>query len=388
MGINRFILFWNDAVDTFQTYTAVLIIGGGIVAIFCILLFSIIKLRKINAMLAITMSTLLCCFLMVPIISSFNYYVDKKVGGSIIDEAKAEVRAARAEAERIRAQQTIRELERDRIENQITIGKQTLEIEALNDNILLLRNASISMQSFSQILEIALLKTELNQTRVWKNYLGAFENGWGLRANYYNDEALIINTYNIIAKFGVDFNEIKVVRLDDNIIAVSGIRPTFIGTERNIKDTIVKEIRRVNFKRGVLDSVDTRYDSTNRGLADQREQQYDREFQQQLSRGLELGFMNDAVVQLAQNFITVILAPLYRTIRFTDTVLPNALPIMNFIQNELEEREGRKIRLLEINENLLFANESMADEVATIESTYDLESLPDLLADPDMEESD
>jgi hypothetical protein len=257
-------------------------------------------------------------------------------------------------------------LEREKLENQITIAKQSLEIEILNDNIKLLENAEISMQSFQKILEIALLQTNLKQTMVRKEPLTAFETGWGIRANYYNDEALVVITHDILAKFGVDLNEVKVSELDGNTIVVSGIIPKFIGTSRNVSDIILKEYRRVNYKKGVVSSIDTRYDSSSINLVDRKASTYEAEFQRKLSEGLELGFMNDAVVQLAKNFITVMLAPVYQNIKFAEKEQPEALPLMKHLQKELEENQNRKIELLEINENLLFINNNVDKEVAEI----------------------
>jgi hypothetical protein len=166
-------------------------------------------------------------------------------------------------------------------------------------------------------------------------------------------------THDIEAKFGVDLNEVKVSKLDGNTVAVSGIIPKFIGTSRNVSDQIVKEYRRVNYKKGEVSSVDTKLDSSSMNSVDRKANEYESEFQRKLSEGLELGFMNDAVVQLGQNFIKVMLAPVYRNIKFTKEELPDALPLMKHLQKELEENQHRKIELLEINENLLLVNNNV-----------------------------
>jgi hypothetical protein len=357
-------------VNTVQSATAVLVIAGGLVCIFAVVFFAMFKIRK-NSYLAIMLSTVVSCLLMVPIISSFNNLVDIKIKGYIIDEGMAEIQTQRVEAARLKAENKIRELEKEKLENQITMAKQSIEIEALNDNIKLLENAGISMQSFQKILEVALLQTNLKQTLVRKEPLTAMEEGWGLRADYYNDETLVVITHDILAKFGVDLNVVKVSKLDGNTIIVSGIIPKFIGTSRNVSDTILKEYRRVNYKNGEVSSVDTRYDSSSIAKVDRKANVYESDFQRKLSEGLELGFMNDAVVQLAKNFITVMLAPVYRNIKFTEDEQPEALPLIKHLQKELEENQNRKIELLEINENLLFANTNADKEVTKIEEEHD-----------------
>jgi hypothetical protein len=369
MGIYN---FWYGMVDKVQSMTAGLVIGICITGIIGILLLSILKIQKKNVILAVIVPTIVSCFLMVPFISSFNYIVDKKVGGSIIDEAKAEIKAQRAEASRLIAENRVKMLEREKLENQITISLQTLEIQALNDNIKLLENTQLSMQSFQKILQVALLQTNINQTMVRKDDLSPRQQGWGLLADFYNDEILVILTHDISAKFGVDLTEIKLVKLDGNNVVVSGIRPKFIGADRNKTDPILKEVRRVNYKKGEVASVRVESNSQNLNIADRYARMYEDQFQTKLSEGLELGFMNDAVVQLAQNFITVMLAPLYRNIRFTDTEQVGSLPLMQHIQKELEENYNRKIELLDINENLLVVNQKTDAVITVIENEYDL----------------
>jgi hypothetical protein len=354
-------------VDAVKTATVVLVIGGGFAGIFAIVLFSIFKIRKINANLAIMVSTLLSCFLMVPVISAFNNLVDIRVEGSIVDEGKAEIQAQRAELERLKAENRVKMLERERLDNQITIAKQSIEIEALNDNIKLLEHAELSMQSFQRILQIALLQTNLKQTLVRKEHLTPFESGWGFKADYFNDEILVILTHDINAKFGVDLNEIKIVKLDGNNVIVSGIRPKYIGSDRYITDIPVKEVRRVNYKKGIVASIRIENNPESLNKADKYAKEYEDDFQRKLSEGLELGFMNDAVVQLAQNFLTVMLAPLYKNIRFTDAEQPGALPLMEYLQKELKDNQNRKIELLETNEDLLLVNEKNETEAVEIE---------------------
>jgi len=364
--------FWYGMVDKFQSWTAGLVIGICIIGIFGIMLFSILRLQKKNAILSIITPVIVSCFLMVPLISSFNYIVDKKVGGAIIDEAKAEIKEQRAEAARLKAENKVKMLEREKLENEITISKQTIEIQSLNDNIKLLENTQLSMQSFQKILQVALLETNIKQTMVKKESLNPFEKGWGLRADFYNDEVLVILTHDINAKFGVDLAQIKVDKQDGNNVIVSGIRPKYIGADRNKTDPILKEVRRVRYKLGEVASVTVENSAQNLNLADRKARTYESEFQTKLSEGLELGFMNDAVVQLAQNFITVMLAPLYRNIRFTDDERPGALPLMQHIQKELEENHNQKIKLLEINDNLLLANKNVDTEVTELENKYNL----------------
>ena len=162
----NFLNGWYGMVNTVKSVTAVLVIAGGLAGIFAIVFFSIFKIRKINANLAIMASTILSCFFMVPVISAFNNLVDLSVKGAIIKEGKAEIKAK------------VKALEKEKLENQITIAKQSIQIEALNDDIKLLENAQLSVQSFEKILELALLQTDIQQTLVRKESLSELSGGW------------------------------------------------------------------------------------------------------------------------------------------------------------------------------------------------------------------
>jgi len=300
---------------------------------------------------------------MIPVISSFNYLVKSKIEGAAFEEESDRLAL-------IRAQNRVSQLEKEMLENQIAIAKQSIEIGALNDNIKLLESAQLSMQSFEKILELALLQTNLKQTQVRKEPLNQDEfvrRGLGLRADYYYDEILVVQTHDINAKFGIDLNKIKISKTDEDTVIVSGISPKFIGTDKNITDTILKEIRTNNIKNGVLSSVDTKYNAQGISLANTYADNFAREFQTRLSSGQELNFIDAAVIQLAQNFIRVMLAPLYSDIRFDDNERTDALPIMEHFRTEIKNNNDKRTELLETNEKLLMSVLGLEDQVAEIE---------------------
>jgi hypothetical protein len=109
-------------------------------------------------------------------------------------------------------------------------------------------------------------------------------------------------------------------------------------------------------------------------LADNYAKTYETEFQTRLKEGLELGFMNDAVVKLAENFIRVIFAPIYKEIKFdNNSERAGALPLMEYLQKESEDSRRRKNELLEINESLILTNEKLGTEVIKIETEQSLD---------------
>jgi len=382
MVFGRLSQFWYGVSNTIQSVTAVIIIIGGILCILGVMLFSSIVLKKIIRNWAIAVSVVLSCILMFPIISSANNYVKLRVEGTIIDETKAEIRAQNAEAARLRAENQVKALESESLENQNTIERQTIEVQRLNESIKQLESTQLSMQSFQRILELALLETNLKQTMVRKDRIGDVR-GLGL-LGYNWDEVLVIINHDITAKFGIDLNEVRVARLNENTVVVSGIRSKYIGTSRYMPETILSEMRRVDSQGGILrggsidggaiNSVRVYDDRDNIRRAAQLTDEFRTGFQRRLSDGLELGFMDDAVTQLAQNFMRVMLAPLYgNNIRFDNAQRPDALPIMEYLERELRETNALVTELNEANNNLLRANEQLQNEIKAIENSVSME---------------
>jgi len=334
--------FWYGMLNTIKSATAVLVIASGFIGIITILFFSLLKIKKTN--LAIIISTLLSCVLMIPTISAFNNLVDirmKEIRRNEFETGMDDIRRQKIEnSSLILAEKTLLDmsttavrlisLEVEKLNTQIIKTRQSIEIKALNDNIKLLEHAQLSVQSFQKILELALLQTELKRTVVKKEPIGRLEEGWGIRANYYYDEILIVLTHDIIAKFGV-----------------------------NIYSTLVSEIRRVNYKFGAVDSVVILKDRNQEAIT--RERSYQNELQTRLNQ--EFDFMDDTVVQLAKNFIGVILKPLYQdNIIFDDIVRPDALPLMEYLREEAKTNERLRKALTvqeETEQNIFYAEDDI-----------------------------
>jgi len=348
-----FMNFWYKTVDSLKSITPMLVIAGAFAGIFITLCFSIFRLGKKHHYLAIIFSTIVSCVLMVPVITAFNNLVLLRIEGTIIDEGKAEIRAQRAEVERLIAENKVKLLEREKLDNEITIAKQSIEIEALNASNMLLERARLSMQSFQQIAELALTQANLSQTLVRKEPITPIETGWGLLADYYYDEALVIIVHDINAKFGVDLKEVKIAKAMNNSVVVSGIRPKFIGANQNESKTLVKEIRRVDNKFGAPYRVRIKDQRQDAILADIKAEQYELEFQKKLSEGMEMSFMDNTIVQLAQNFIKIVLAPIYSNIVFNNAEAPGALPLLDYLTKEINENNEEKYKLLQANEQFI-----------------------------------
>ena len=363
----KFLEFIADA-------SPVLIIAVSFAVIVFILYLAIMKIQ--HRVAGILVSTFLCCIFTVPIVTAVNNIVARQAGKSIIDENNAEIRMLRAQAATARAENQVRMLEKEKLEHQVALAKQSIEIETLYDNIKLLENAQLSMQSFEKILELALLQTNFKQSLVRKERISDVNEGWGFKADLYYDEILVIIAHDIVAKFGVDLAKIKIAKIDGNTVVVSGIAPMFVGAPINVTDYILSEIRRIDLKEiAKSGEYNTRKvevfktpEAINRATA--KAQEYAADFQRNLKQ--EFGFMDDAIIQLAQNFIKVILAPVYRSIRFDDVDRPDALPLMDYLKKELNDNKGRQSELIDTNEDLLSMILHLEKETAELEAEFAL----------------
>ncbi len=76
--------------------------------------------------------------------------------------------------------------------------------------------------------------------------------------------------------------------------------------------------------------------------------------------------MDTAVIQLAQNFIKVMFAPLYKNISFEDKDRPNSLPIMEHLRKELADVDKQIKKLNDDDKTLTFDNEKFDTDVDEI----------------------
>ena len=365
------------ALNMFKSVTAGLVILLGLVGICVVIFLSITKFKKINPKLAIVLSTLFSCFLMVPIISVFNNYVEIKIEGEFIDELEVKLKEERAELVtqaselvQFQAKNRIKSLENEILNNQKTIAEQAIKIEALHDKANMFENAQLSMQSFQQILEIALLEVELKQVLARKDPISEIKSHWLPPFRNYRDEVLVVIEHDITAKFGVDLNEVKIATMFGNIAVISGIQPKYIGAFNNLPEFRVEEIRRNEFNGdGTIHHVDMQNDRKQEGI--NRAENYEKNFQNKLRE--ELSFMDSGVAKLAEEHIKIMLDSLrFTEIKFDNANRPNALPLMEYLKGELKEYEEQITNMNDSNANLVLENIRLESEIRKIEIENDL----------------
>ena len=360
MSVSMFFYRVQDKVSMTMSF---FVMAACIIGIVLVLFFASTKLRKINAVLAIVLSTALSCILMIPLMTAFNSFVNKKVVNEVTDSQLAEIEARKAQIKLLAANQELKEKEKEILDNKINMQKQSIEISGLEDSLRVLQNTQLNMQSFKEILELGLLEANLKQTNLYRKQLSGISTGMGLKADQYYDEGLVILTHDI------DLKKIKITVSKDfpNILWIKDIQPKFLGASKNKHVKEVAEIRRVDIKNNIKT-----YNILNGQSEVKKANQYadlcEQEYQTRLSQGLETNFMNDAILKLAENFIKLILSPLKKEIRFDSGLDGDTMSLEDYIETELKEIQAKRLELEDSNKTFDAETQTKEKELENLKS--------------------
>lgn len=353
MGFFKSIInFFSEMKDSVLQGSMIAIFAVSILLIVGFLVFFIKRALKENCekcILPITLMTLFTCIFMIPASLSITTLVKMNVRNEIKNLTENELNALQLEVKN-------KQLERDKLEKENKIMNQELEMNSLKKQVNLLKASQVSAIQFQKIAEIALIKTNIQQTKVWHKQISDTQQGWGLKADWYADGVLVVNTYDIDAKFGIDFNKICIKKLSDNKIQVAGIKPTYIGASKNTKESEVKEIRRYDYdKNGILKNITVKMDTASLNLADSYAEQFENEYQSSIANMDNWTYLTDAIVSLGQNFVKLIFAPVYSEIEFIDTGDEGFLPMKNYIEIEIESNTKKSEELSNVLDEVIKA---------------------------------
>ena len=317
--------FYNMLDSIQQTLAQGIMIAIFILSILCIIFIIFITIKTLRekqmqaAVYPALIAILLSCILMIPVTLSFNKFI--KIG--LIQLKKEELSKIVLEIEN-------KQLKNDNLKKEISNN-------SLQKQLNLLKASQISAMQFKKIVELALIETNIKQTKVWYDQIGETKEGHGLKADYYNDNLLIVNTYDIDAKFGIDFNKIKIKKIDNNKIQVTGIKPIYIGSPKNIKNSILKEIRRHDYKGNRLNETRILQDTGYMNKANELENKYDQKYQEDLVNMNNWEFLKGAIISLGQNFVRMIFNPIYSEIEFVENSDESFKDIKSYIDTEISQ---------------------------------------------------
>lgn len=347
-----------------MTYSVLIIVAG--LAGIGLTIYLAIKIPNKIASIAVTALGVFLC--MIPVITSFNALVDKQATSDLAKEYQAELARRKMELDLLEQKEI-------NAKQEIINTRQAIGIESLESELRLLKNAQLQMNDYTEISEMNLLETNLKQTSVNRKitrplYIEKWTDGmWWWKedkelACY--DEAIVIWTHDIIAKFGFDMKEIRIANSQEiqNTILVSGVKPKFTGktkdkhhkelaevrttflNPKDIKDTFghvtgvpIENIMKKNFNKTIL--IDPQQDRVATDYADVCRE----EFNERLLQGVETKFMEEPIKKLSEKFLKLILAPLNKKIIFVEETSEDALSIEDYIKNQVEMLENKKTKI-------------------------------------------
>lgn len=294
-----------------------------------------------NKIITVIITALGSIIFTIPVVSTMNLLIEKRATNMIISQKKDELDTLEANIENAILKKQKLELENKDL-------SQSNKIANLQNELDLLKSAQLNMDSLNKICQLALLETQLKQNDVRLEEIDSSEDNGLFGADKVVSEILVITTHDINAKHGVDLKDVMIKEDNQGILHVCGIKPKYIGSDKNISETKLCEIRKVEYKKSkdkkefIPSKVLVLSDNENVNRATNKARTFETEFQNRLSQGLESNFLDDAVVKLAQNFIKLTLAPLSREIVFDDN-LNDGVSILDYLNGRIKAKEGEII---------------------------------------------
>lgn len=353
--------------DGLSMFGSILIIVAGLAGI-GLTIYLAVKIPNKIASIAVTALGVFLC--MIPVITSFNALVDKQATSDLAKKYQAELARRKVELDLLEQKEI-------NAKQEIIKTRQQIGIESLESEVRLLKNAQLQMNDYTEITELNLLETNLKQTSVDRKITRPLqvekwtEGMWWWkedkeRASY--DEAIVIWTHDIVAKFGFDMKEIRIANSQEmqNTILVSGVKPKFTGKTKDkhhkelaevrttffpdtkeIKNTFgyvegvpIENLMKKNFT-GQHTFVNSKKDREAANYADTCLE----EFNGRLVQGVETKFMEEPIKKLSEKFLKLILAPLNKKIIFVDKTSEDALGLEDYLKNQIESLENKKLEI-------------------------------------------
>lgn len=361
---------WMNFINWISQSASWLLVGVLLTALLTVIGVIIWKLKD-NSVLAIVLTAGATVLITIPLVSTVNHLVELKAKNIVIAEKTQELENIKLKIENTALLNENLEKENEILAKEKEILEEEIKVNSLNQEINLLKASQASVNQFEKIAEVALIKANMQQTKVWHELLNTGKidesNTWiqsiGKKINeqvgkttseYYDNKVLVVNTYEMDAKIGIDFNKIKVKKINDDKIQVSGIEPTYIGASKNVKTNHISEFRTNEYDADGTLRITT-IDNTKQIQARDKEAEYDRDYQKSLQNMENWDFLTDAVVSLGENFIKMIFGGVYKDIEFVEYSDELFLPMEKYIETEIQNYidETKSLTSLESEEKQL-----------------------------------
>ncbi|MBP5288058.1 MAG: hypothetical protein J6Z08_09190 [Elusimicrobiales bacterium] len=197
---------------------------------------------------------------------------------------------------------------------------QKAKIASLERQLDIARQNKAVINDYQTVNQHVLLQTNLNQVKYWEDVTSREKGLMDMLNDTVETKPIVVNSYNIDAKYGIDMKKIKVRRVNSGKLQIAGVTPVYIGSTKFDKKTMLKEIRKEGYKNGAKVSSKVYTDGEYIQQADNYESEKDREFRENFKNGDNIGPFRKAVTELGQYDIRKMFYNSYPEIEFLDNV--------------------------------------------------------------------
>ncbi len=197
---------------------------------------------------------------------------------------------------------------------------QKAKIASLERQLDIARQNKAVINDYQTVNQHVLLQTNLNQVKYWEDVTSREKGLMDMLNDTVETKPIVVNSYNIDAKYGIDMKKIKVRRVNSSKLQIAGVTPVYIGSTKFDKKTMLKEIRKEGYKNGAKVSSKVYTDGEYIQQADNYESEKDREFRENFKNGDNIGPFRKAVTELGQYDIRKMFYNSYPEIEFLDNV--------------------------------------------------------------------
>ncbi len=332
--------------DFFINHFRILSSVGYAICIVVIVFVSITFFSRKDSTFGILFSTALSCLLTVPITLNMSQVL------------KARARSEENKKDRqLKIQQN--EIEKLKSQNEITLRK-----------LQLIEDTKFNMPVYQDVAKLTLKEISRSGTIVKKEEVADvkprnyYERIFGVSERH-KDEILSVINYEMNVKSGIDLQNIRVSKISDDTIIVGGITPQYTADPQFNFTDVIGELRHISLDHnGREKHINIEKDFDSETKISQKQNQYKSDAEEEFKTGYSLGEDRE-IIKAAQNFIRIMLAPLYKNIEFeTDAqIIPrNSLPLLSYLQNESMNYKEQLFKTKEGTELLAKYNLLSGDE--------------------------
>jgi len=224
-----------------------------------------------------------------------------------------------------------------RKELDIMLKEEKVKNEALKTEVENLKHAAMNVQSFSEISELNLVKTDIKTTTTHYESLESPNPRTGKAGKEY----WLVTNYDFQGvKYGIDINAVSIAVVD-NELHVYGLDAKYTGTEykSNPKD-VLSEIRSYTRKESGV-HINTKVIDNQEAEKDRLEDKYHADDEDRIINSIDqFEWIRNNCVNMGQVIIKNYLSPLHMNIVFEepDKTNPQAEKIQDFLNHELEKK--------------------------------------------------